>query len=263
MKIKSIQTFLIALFLSLVFNACTPGGGSDEDALNQTCDALALLNAQSFTPVTKGGEINLSADYLEGAFYHWSGPNNFDANGRTPTVTSSAYYNHRGLYYVTISRDGCPDRVDDVYVDVKFPQGTPSCALINNRATFSGAVSLGTQNFGFMTFGAAQVGDNYQVVANSSNGDMSMYMSPYWKTHDFEDGIYYTTTDPSPDYSDFDKIFISDVNGSIYWACEANKPVYVSHVGGKVRISFCSISFSGSTGGPSYTTIISAQLTQP
>lgn len=261
MKIKVIQAFLMVSLLASAFMACTSDSNSDSSA--ETCNDLAGLSIQPYIPVTKGEEIHLTADYLDGAYYYWTGPNNFESYNEHATVTSDAYYNDRGWYYVTISRDGCEDRVDSVYVDVKFPQGTPPCTLVNNKATFSGSVILANQTFGFMTWGEAPVGDNYQVVANGTNGDMTMYMSPYWLTHDFEDGIYYTTTDPFPDYNEYDKIFISDVNGSIYWACEANKPVYVSHVGGKVRISFCNISFSGSMGGPTYTTIISAQLTQP
>ena len=63
--------------------------------------------------------------------------------------------------------------------------------------------------------------------------------------------------------NEIDRIFISDVNQSIYWVAEGDKPVYISHVGGKARLSFCNISFSGSLGGPQYNTTISAQISQP
>jgi hypothetical protein len=201
---------------------------------------------------------------LEGANYYWTGPNGFDSHSQNPIVTSSANYNHRGTYYVSITRSGCPDRVDSVTVDVNFPQGTPPCTLINNRATFGGPVTLATQNYYFMTWGADTGGNNYRVVANGTNGDMTMYMSQYWITHDFEDGIYYTANSPSIDYNEYDKIYMSNVNGNTFWACQANQPVYVSHVSGKIRVSFCNVTFSGVSGvAQGYTTSVSAQLTQP
>ena len=46
----------------------------------------------------------------------------------------------------------------------------------------------------------------YEIVGNSSNGDLRISMSPYWTTHPLEDGIYYSTNDPLPDYAEIDKI---------------------------------------------------------
>lgn len=88
-------------------------------------------------------------------------------------------------------------------------------------------------------------------------------MSDYWNTHDLEDGVYVTSSNPIPEYADIDQVFISDVNQGIYWVAQPDKPVYISHVGGKQRISFCGIQFSGDNGSNFYTANVDAQLTQP
>lgn len=225
------------------------------------CEDVAELHTSAFTPVEKGQAINIAIPPLDDVNYLWRGPGNFESYSPNTTVTDYADYSHRGWYYVTISHNECDTRYDSVYVDVKFPQGTSECTLTNNTADFSGAVLLGDQSYSYVSFGPGLSG--YEITGNSSNGDMRITASPYWRTHDFEDGIYYTTNDPLPDEADIDRIYITNVNQNIFWTAEADKAVYISHVGGKPRISFCNISFSGSFGGRLYTTLVSAQLTEP
>ena len=54
---------------------------------------------------------------------------------------------------------------------------------------------------------------------------------------------------------------VSFVNSSIYWQSNTGD-VYVTVANGKVTAVFCNVSFSGSLGGPSYTTIVSAKITE-
>ena len=104
---------------------------------------------------------------------------------------------------------------------------------------------------------------DYEITGNSAAGDITFTLSAYWLTHEPEDGIYHTTSSPSIDYANIDNVLISDVNESIYWVAEPDKPVYISHVNGKLQITFCSINFSGSLGGPLYTTTVSAKIIKP
>lgn len=255
---KTRPVLIFALLCTVAFTSCkkTPAG----DAANP-CEKIKETHAHPFTAVTKGAEIYITADSLADAWYEWTGPGNFQSSSQSNTVSTYADYTDEGWYYVRISHDGCTSHFDSVYVEVKFPQGTPTCTPANNSANFSGALILGDQAFSFISFG--DVSNGYGVTANSSNGDMTVALSTYWSTHEFKDGIYYTTNNPLPDYSDIGAVYISDVNQSIYWVAEADKPVYISHVGGKRRITFCGIQFSGDLGGPVYHTTISAQITQP
>ncbi len=257
-KFTSAPAYAFLLTCLLVSCAKAPVD-SNNDTL---CANLATLSAHPFTGIVAGETIRLSADPLEGANYYWTGPGNFQSYEQNPIVSSSATYGHRGWYYVLVSSVNCTTTAfDSVYVNVKFPQGTPSCVPTDNTTTFSGGVLLGDQSYYFVSFGAGISG--YEIVGNSSNGDIRISMSTYWQTHTLEDGIYYTTSNYLPEYADIDKIFISDVNQSIYWTAEADKPVYISHVGGKAKLTFCGVSFSGSFGGTLYHTTASGKITQP
>ncbi len=228
--------------------------------MDQLCAQLSQLHAHSFTPVTKGEPINISADHMDLADYFWSGPNSFQSMDQDNAVTSSADFSNRGWYYLTMTYQQCEINFDSVYVDVKFPQGTPSCSPANNTATFNSPLLLGDQSFYSVSFSGSSGG--YEIDCNSMNGDMYMYMSNYWSTRDLEDGVYHTTNTIPYDW-EIDKIFISDINQSITWFPEENKPVYISHVGGKQRITFCAVDFSGDWGGTIYHATVDAQITQP
>ena len=256
---KTLSALSFSLLIVCVFlSSCLKEKTTDN---TEQCAKLSQLHAHSFIPVTKDAEIKLSADSLNGAVYQWTGPGSFGSYDQNPTVTFYADYSNRGWYYVTISLDGCNDRFDSVYVNVKFPQGTAACSPVNNTATFGGPLILGNQSYSFISFGMTSTG--YGITCNSTNGDLHLTLSPYWETHDFEDGIYYTTSNALPDYADIDKVFISDVNQSIYWVAEPDKPVYISHVGGKPRVTFCNILFSGDWGGTLYHTTVAGQVTKP
>jgi hypothetical protein len=255
---KFLPALLPALLLVSLLISCIKERTGDTNSGG--CDQLALLHTRTFAAVTRGDAIQLAVAGAPDVYYQWSGPGNFQSNSQNPLVTSNAYYWHRGWYYVSMSLQTCSPSFDSVYVEVKFPQGVPACTLTNNTGTFGGAVVLGDQSYSYVSFGPGIGG--YEIEGNSSNGDLRITMSSYWTTHPLEDGIYYTTNDPLPDESEIDEVNIADVNQNIYWVAEGGKPVYISHVDGKARISFCNISFSGDWGGNLYHTTVSAQVSQ-
>ena len=255
MKFSTLAFFCFALLCITSFTSCVKDIAGEND---DPCKKLAQLHAHAFTSVSKGEEIEIEADYMEDVFYTWRGPGTFESNNYKTMVSSYAEYYDRGWYYITMSYPDCTTKVDSVFVTVKFPQGNPTCTPANNSANFS---SLGDQMYSFISFGAQTGG--YGATCNSSNGDLQITMSSYWASHDMEDGIYSSSSDPLPEYADIDKVFISCVNQSIYWVAEPDKPVYISHVGGKICITFCGIDFSGSLGGPTYHTVVDAKITQP
>ncbi len=266
------KTFLFPVLHILLFLACIAlfsckkDSPSDDDNNNNDdnadlCTRLAAVKAHPVAVVATGQPIEISVDSLAGADYYWTGPGYYESYDQNNVITDYADYTYRGWYYVRISHEGCTSRFDSVYVDVKLPQGAPSCTPANNTATFNGGVLLGDQEFYFVSF--ENVLGDYEVTGNSSNGDINLKFSAYWLTHDLEDGIYYTTSIPSLEYGDIDKVYINDVNQSIYWVADPDKPVYISHVNGKQRITFCGIQFSGDWGGTLYHTTVSAKITQP
>ena len=258
MRKKYLQP-LFGLFLSTVlFSSCIKD--ALPNSMVDTCNRLLTLHAHPVTAVEKGAQIDLSVDYAENATYYWSGPNYFQSYSQNTTLTDNADFSDRGWYYVKISNADCSNYgFDSVYVNVKFPQGTPACSPANNTATFTSALFLGDESYYGVSFGPAVAG--YGITCNSMNGDMNMTMSGYWNSNDLEDGVYYSTSSPLPER--IDQIYMSNVNQSIFWSAEPDKPVYISHVNGKRRITFCGIDFSGDWGGTLYHATVDAQITEP
>ena len=71
----------------------------------------------SNTVVCEGGSITFSVPLFSGAYYSWTGPNNFGGNSRTPVLVPVQVAN-AGRYYVTISTPGCPTYRDSVSISV-------------------------------------------------------------------------------------------------------------------------------------------------
>ena len=260
MKRTYFRIFTMAALCMIMLASCIKDPLITDD--NSQCLSLTQIHTHSFTPIVKGEEITIGVDSVRDASYSWTGPNNYQSYSQNNTVTSYAEYYHKGWYYVHVTHAGCNESgFDSVYVDVKFPQGQPPCTPTNNIAAFNSNLLLGDQSFYYVTFGAAMGG--YGITGNSSNGDISITMSPYWNSHDLEDGIYYTSSNQLPEYSDLDKVFMSDVNQNIYWVAAAGNPVYISHASGKRRITFCGVDFSGDWGGTLYHATVDAQITEP
>ena len=252
----AIFLFCLSTFLLFLFSCKKNLFGDGND-----CNQLMRVKAHHIAPVTKGGTIELNADQLDGAIYYWTNGLYFQSYSQNNILTTNANYTDRGWYYLNVTLPDCNPKYDSIYVDVKFPQGTPSCTPANNSASFSGSVLLGDQTYYYVNFGSTS--DGYGVTANSMNGDMRINMSSYWLTHDLEDGIYYTTNFPTIDSWEIGKIYLSNVNNSILWVAEPDMPVYISHVGGKQQITFCNLTFSGDFNGNLYHTNVSSKITQP
>lgn len=243
--------------LTYFFTGCSK---NDTESTRDNCTLLQQLGTRAVAPVMIGDPIRISADHLSGASYYWTGPGGFESNEENPLVTNSAEYYYNGWYYVTISYPKCrTKRYDSVFVDVNFPQGTPSCSPLTNNADFS---NISDQRFYSIRAGAAS-GDGYEIVGNSTNGDLYVTFSNYWTNNDLEDGIYYTTTSGYMDPYDYNKVHIADVNQSIYWVASEGQPVYVSHKSGKQMVTLCGLHMSGDLGGYLFETSVDAQIRQP
>lgn len=258
MKTRNFSALLYTLILGTLLFSCAKEEVIIDDN-SDSCINLSHLRAHPLDAVTKDEQIRLSVDYMADVDYHWTGPENFFSNNQNPIVSDNAGFRHKGWYYVSMSLAGCTTTLDSVYVNIQFPQGSPSCQLINNQATLNGVFGLGNQVYSVVSFGPDL--NCYRIVGNSNNGDLQIYMSVYWATHDLVDGTYYTAENPAA--NELDKVFMTNISRNILWTAEPRKPLYVSHVGGKARISFCDISFAGDWDGTLYRTSVNAQLTQP
>jgi hypothetical protein len=131
--------------------------------------------------------------------------------------------------------------------------GAPPCNPTNNTVTFSTA---GIGPISLYSTTTVTGGGSYQIVGNGQGGDITLEFAG---TTQPKPGVY-TIQGQAGSFLSGD-VRVSLVSSSIYWQSNTGK-VYVSIVNGKVVATFCSVSFSGSLGGPTYTTLASGKLTE-
>lgn len=239
-----LKRFFSAIFLVMSLAACNKN-------TNGSCP-LGLRLTPSDSVLEAGGQFSIYCNLL-GLSYQWYGPNNFNYQSATTNSVSftNAMIRQTGWYYCTASQEGCEGVRDSVYIRVRNAQGSPSCSLVDNQITStfglpdmkSATVKKAFSNsFHAMTVTVDQGYGYpyYQFVFNTYNGNSEP-----------QDGIYHTT-----DFYVFDQRDDADL---IYMSCkyslynfgsnELGQNVYVSHVNGKLRIAFCSISASDVYGG--------------
>jgi hypothetical protein len=215
------------------------------------------LTITSNSPVTIGQEIKFSVPEVGGyRIYSWHGPNNFQEQYPAHTI-SYAELKHEGWYYVAVSNNSCETKIDSVYIDVKLQQGAPPCTVTTNQTIYN---FLFDDNYTYVTKGIEST-YGLKALRASGVGNMTIYFHWFWRTAEPEDGIYTTANTPLFGQIDanYNKVFITTTNSSIYWGSHENQQVYVSHVGGKLQVRFCALTMGGNNGS-SYTIAASGNV---
>jgi gliding motility-associated-like protein len=126
----------------IVFNGCSSAPATVNVTVNPT---PAAPTANSNSPICTGSNLNLTANFVAGATYSWTGPNSFSSSSQNPTIpgaTSTA----AGTYTCTITVNGCtsPNGTEIVVVDPTPLAGAGSSqtvcannAIVNLSATSS------------------------------------------------------------------------------------------------------------------------------
>ena len=248
-------SFLIAAMLLLL--SCKKQTQEDLDAV--TCENIRKITITSNSPVTIGETIKFSVPEVGGyRIYRWIGPNNFHEQYPDHEI-SYAELKHEGWYYVNVSNSSCETKVDSVYIDVKLEQGTAPCNTAANTGSYN---NLADDTYSYLNKG---IESTYSLFSLSGwgNGNIAVYFHPEWRTKEPEDGIYTTTNVPLFDQVDYNynKVFITTTKSSIYWSSHEGQQVYVSHIAGKLKVTFCSLKMGGYNGN-SYTTVASGNITE-
>lgn len=261
MKIK---ISLVILFIMAIHSSCLKiesFSSKQNTTKDSTCIKFKNLHIMPVKSFTCGEDIIINVDSFPKAIYNWKGPSYEYNNYQNIHLTNDANIFHRGWYYVTIYCDTCIPIKDSVFVNVKLPQGVPSCNPVNNTSTYSNGIpTLYYTNTIIDSF----VG--YQISSSTSNSTLSFSFNDYWLKHKLEAGIYYTTGSELDlyDKESMDKVFIENRYAGERWFAENNKPVFISYIGGKLTIIICNISTKAvSSNGSIYTSDISSKITLP
>jgi hypothetical protein len=252
---KYLYQFALLICLSVIFFTSCAKDDAKENPYENSCLQMSKFEIKPVSPVLLGQEIKIFCDTVNQAEYLWSGPAGFSSYAQNPVISNSANLYMEGWYSVRITHDSCTTVEDSVYVDIRLPQGVPDCTLTDGEVSFDNMQKISPA--GIRSIGESIGG--FQIYAGGFYSDIYMNFSDFWIDRELEDGIYYTSNDPFPD--DLDRINFRVVTNSFSFYAKANLPVYISHVNGKVRVSFCNIPISDSN-GVGLSSIMTGQLTE-
>lgn len=259
MIFKLDQVFFFSILCSVLSFSCTKSTitNNTNTNTNPICNILDTLKCSPIDPVVKGESVYFNVGYMQGAYYTWENRAYFTKYDRDPII-SEADFKDEGWYYLTVTHRDCKNFVyDSVYVDVKLKQGSPSCTPKNNFGDFTGVF----QDQNYSNFKFAKGFSSMEGGCDADNGDLMIHLSSYYATKPIEDGIYYTQSS-MPNESERDRISFYMVSQNILLYPTTNEPVYVSHVNGKVCVTFCNIEFSGYLGATYLSSKLSLKITE-
>jgi len=103
-------------------NGC-PGGPS---FVTVTVEPIPTApTASSNSPICEGQTLNLTASFLAGASYNWTGPNSFTSTLQNPSI-SNATIAATGTYSVTVTLNGCTSSAGTIAVTVTTTPPAPT-----------------------------------------------------------------------------------------------------------------------------------------
>lgn len=156
-----------------------------------------LVSTNSNSPVCLGNTINLSATFINGAEYLWSGPNSFTSGSNAPSISSASSQNE-GTYQVIITQGSCG--LDTLQLSVQVLPAVSVSIAGNNLCSLDSMVLTATaiQNAQYVWFApdgytyhghpmvrynvSPQMLGIYTVVVNAtqcSNGSYTGIVQPY------------------------------------------------------------------------------------
>ena len=229
--------------LASAANVCSNAVAGGTYAVNSALSSDNTIDLQVNVTAVGGWTITTAA--VNGMTF--SGSGNFNSTGiQTISLTGAGTPLTAGANVIpfTAGSSTC-----NFTITVGTDPNVPACNPPNNTAEFSNLFDI---NFTYVH--GAPFGGAYKITGNGSNGDITMEFAGNTQP---TAGIYRV----QPQAGDFiyGDVRISLVNQNIYWQCSSGK-VFVTVANGRVTAVFCDISFSGSLGGPSYTTIVDAKV---
>jgi len=252
-----IASFLI--FICLVSSLCSCKKDSADNCV-EIQNVRIVVEKDTFYV---GDEINIKVNQLPSiALFNWmhgNSPNTISGNGYV--YINYAEKSDEGWYYLNVSYPDCASHNDSVYISIINKPATAPCNSANNTVTFSSIPNISPAT---VTWSYNSIWNRRVLAAKGAYGypDFNIYFNTYWDTKEPEDGEYTVTTmsatDEFPPYT----VYISSLYSSVFFQAGSGK-VYVSHVNGKLRVTFCNMPLSGSTGGPSFNVTATGTLTAP
>jgi hypothetical protein len=92
----------------------------------------------STSPVCEGMTLNLTASFVPGASYSWTGPNNFSSSNQNPGITNAGSMNS-GTYLVTATVNDCTSAPASLTAIVNM---LPSAPIVSTNSSLCSGSSI-------------------------------------------------------------------------------------------------------------------------
>ncbi|HTE24345.1 hypothetical protein [Flavitalea sp.] len=250
------KTILSVLPLLLFFTSC--GKQSDNCAEIQQ---IKITGGKDSYYV--GDTLDLKTNLLAtSALYIWHlGENPNTISGGPGYFNPAVSKRDQGWYYLSVGNGDCPSQFDSIYIKVINLPAVAPCSVVTNTASFS---SIPDIQFSSVTVERDGLYGRRTMTGYYGPGypNLNIHFNMYWDFLEPEDGIY--TIESSTALSDYNpySIYISSKYSEVVFSSGPGK-AYVTHVNGKLTVTFCDIEFVGTWGINTYKTTGSGMMTAP
>lgn len=223
------KSFLFSITgIGILFSGCVEKG-------DMRC-ILPDTTISSNSPIISGDPIILNTTEIDGATYHWTGPNGFESNVKNPIISNSTV-DMSGEYKLVTSIGIC--KTEELATEVSVVKNITTCSVDNYKMTFVNA-SFGTQSFfSHYTDGHASVGDVYNI----STGNSDLVLSVLFKGDDIPKTGNYSIVNSSTALSS-NTVHIEFNWRYILYYQAISGDLSVSFSNGKFVVTFCDVPFS-------------------
>jgi hypothetical protein len=179
--ISNATTAMVGTYsVTVTVNGCTSAAGTTSVAVNPIPGTPTATNNG---PLCAGGNLQLSASFVSGATYSWTGPNSFSSTPQNPTigsVTTAA----TGTYSVTVTVGGCTSAAGTTAAVINPTPAAPvitvpaSTAAGTTGLTASVVSHAGSSWFWTITNGTITAGQGaYQITFTAGTAETPLTLS--------------------------------------------------------------------------------------
>jgi hypothetical protein len=219
--------FYSILSLGVLFSGCVEKG--------EVYCVLPDTSISSNSPVISGDNITLQTPEVEGATYHWTGPNGFESNLRNPVISKSTV-DMSGEYKLVTSIGIC--KTEELSTEVTVIKNITTCTVANNNMTFTNAPFSNQSFFPHYTESGTAAGDLYGI----STGNNNLLLDITFKSKDKPKTGNYSIVDIGTALTDNTVHVKMNWQYIIYYKALSGD-ISVSFSNGKFVVSFCSVPF--------------------
>ncbi|MFC0777662.1 hypothetical protein [Flavobacterium sp. HJSW_4] len=223
------KSFLFPIIgIGILFSGCVEKG-------ELRC-ILPATTVSSNSPIISNDPIILKTPKIEGATYHWTGPNGFESNVQNPTISNSTV-DMSGEYKLVTSIGIC--KTEELTTEVTVIKNVTTCAINNYEMTFVNSPFTKQTFFPHYTDGHGTPENSYTLNA----GNLDLNLNVFFKGNDIPKTGNYTIVNSATALS-ANTVHVDFNWHSILYYQAISGDVSVSFSNGKFMVTFCDVPFS-------------------